>query len=109
MKGREMEKHLPYGLNLFSSGQNIDGNTVGVALVGTMCNRFSSFGVTQDGTRTLTSVATTAAHELGHIFNMEHDDGERVQCQIHKSFTFYQPSRESLLLFTVSMCHGGCV
>jgi predicted Zn-dependent protease len=46
---------------------------VGIAFVGTMCSTTSSVGVTQDGGRSLSSVATTAAHELGHVFNMNHD------------------------------------
>ena len=47
---------------------------IGVAFVGTMCNRDLSFGVTQDGAATLSVVTAIAAHELGHIFNMQHDD-----------------------------------
>ena len=31
-------------------------------------------GLSQDGGRTLSSVGSTAAHELGHIFRMNHDD-----------------------------------
>ena len=42
-----------------------------------MCGS-SSVGVTQDGGRSPASVASTAAHELGHIFNMGHD-GRNVQ------------------------------
>ena len=38
-----------------------------------MCSTRSSVGVTQDGGRSLSSTASTAAHELGHIFNMGHD------------------------------------
>lgn len=49
------------------------GSTVGLGFVGTMCRGLSSVGVTQDGGRTLQSVGSTAAHELGHIFNMNHD------------------------------------
>ena len=40
-----------------------------------MCSDTSSVGLTQDGGRSLTSTVSTAAHELGHIFNMGHDDG----------------------------------
>ncbi len=58
------------------SGIDIDASTVGIARLGTMCNRFSSIGVSQDGIRQLGGVVTTVAHELGHIFNMDHDDGE---------------------------------
>ena len=58
------------------SGIDITGSTVGIAFVGTMCQRRSSTGLSQDGGRSLTSLATTVAHELGHIFNMDHDDGK---------------------------------
>ena len=57
----------------YNRGIDIDSSTVGIAFIGTMCNRPSATGVTQDGGRSLTSVVTTAAHELGHIFNMAHD------------------------------------
>ena len=46
---------------------------MGIAFVGTMCSTTGSVGVTQDGGRSLSSTASTAAHELGHIFNMNHD------------------------------------
>ena len=55
---------------------NIDGGTVGISNMGTMCRCPSSSGLTQDGGRSLNAVVTTAAHELGHIFNMNHDDGK---------------------------------
>ena len=38
-----------------------------------MCDSLS-VGVTHDGGRSLTSVVTTAAHGLGHNFNMNHYD-----------------------------------
>ena len=58
---------------LLYSGIDLDGSTVGIAFVGTMCSTRSSVGVTQDGGRSLSSTASTAAHQLGHIFNMGHD------------------------------------
>ena len=57
-------------------GIDIDGSTVGISYVGTMCRRLSSSGLSQDGGRSLNGVVTTAAHELGHTFNMNHDDGK---------------------------------
>lgn len=60
----------------FCSGIDIDGGTIGIAFVNTMCSRASSVGVTQDGSAALDTVTAIAAHELGHIFNMDHDDGE---------------------------------
>ena len=59
-------------MNLFS-GVDLDGNTVGIANVGAMCGRFSR-GVTQDRGRSVANTGAIAAHEMGHIFNMRHDD-----------------------------------
>ena len=58
-------------------GIELDGDTVGVAFVNTVCNLRFSVGLTQDGGRALSSVVVTAAHELGHIFNMVHDEVHR--------------------------------
>ena len=55
------------------SGIDLTGSTVGIAFVGTMCSPTSSVGVTQDGGRSLSSTTSVAAHELGHVFNMNHD------------------------------------
>ena len=55
------------------SGVEIEGDTAGVAYLTTMCSDTDSVGFTQDGGRSLSSVASIAAHELGHIFNMNHD------------------------------------
>ena len=41
-----------------------------------MCSRLSSVGLSQDRRSGVDSVGSTAAHELGHIFNMAHDDGQ---------------------------------
>lgn len=55
-------------------GQDIEGSTIGLAYVGTMCSRYINVGLTQDGGRgSLEVIGATAAHELGHIFNMNHD------------------------------------
>ena len=53
---------------------NLDGNTVGIANVRAMCRGIRSVGLTEDRGRSVESTGAIAAHELGHIFNMEHDD-----------------------------------
>ena len=58
---------------IYYSGIEIAGDTVGIAFTGEMCSNANSVGVTQDGDRSLSSTASIAAHELGHIFNMRHD------------------------------------
>lgn len=60
---------------LTHSGIDIDGSTVGIAYVGTMCSDRLSVGLTQDNGRSIDGVGATAAHEMGHVFNMRHDDG----------------------------------
>lgn len=54
-------------------GIDLDEDTVGIAFTRAMCSDSNSVGVTQDGGASLDVVGSTAAHELGHIFNMDHD------------------------------------
>ena len=61
-------------------GIDLDGGTVGIAFIRTMCSDTHSVGVTQDGGRAISSLGGTAAHELGHIFNMGHDGSEWCIC-----------------------------
>jgi len=68
-----------------SSGIDLDGTTVGIAPLGAMCTSFAN-GVTQDTGRSVASVGAIAAHELGHIFDMDHDDGRECSdwmCVLH--------------------------
>ena len=57
----------------YHRGIDLEGNTVGTAFIRAMCSDSSSVGVTQDGGASLDEVGSTAAHELGHILNMDHD------------------------------------
>ena len=61
-----------------SSGIDLDGTTIGNAPLGAMCTSFSN-AVTQDTGSSVASVGATAAHELGHIFDMVHDDGRKCR------------------------------
>jgi hypothetical protein len=65
-----------------SRGADLNGNTVGRAFVGTMCSESTSVGLSQDGRGSVDAVASTAAHELGHIFSMEHDESEYGMCMV---------------------------
>lgn len=57
-------------------GINIAGTTLGIAFIGSMCDRSDSTSVTQDGGEpSLSRVITIATHELGHNLNMRHDNG----------------------------------
>ena len=60
-----------------NSGIDLDGETHGVSSLGTMClGRYSS-GLVQDTGSSVAFLASTAAHELGHILKMDHDDGRK--------------------------------
>ena len=52
----------------------MSGNAIGKAFIGKMCDDSMSVGITQDRGAPLERVGGTAAHELGHIFGMTHDD-----------------------------------
>ena len=59
------------------SGIDLNGGILGVSLLGTMClGRYSS-GLVQDTGSSVAFLASTAAHELGHILNMDHDNGRK--------------------------------
>ena len=61
-------------IHIMCSGIDLDGKIVGYAPVGRMCSRASA-GITQDTGTSVAHVSSIAAHELGHIFAMTHDDG----------------------------------
>ena len=67
-------------ISVLCSGIDLDGNTIGLAPIGVMCRGSISAALTQDTGSSVASVASTAAHELGHIFNMGHDDGRKWSC-----------------------------
>ncbi len=58
---------------LTCSGVDLDGPTAGLAFKSTMCDDQSSVGLVQDKSNDVESVGSIAAHELGHILNMDHD------------------------------------
>ena len=64
---------IQFFMTTFHRGVDLNGNTVGIAFIRAMCSDSNSVGVTQDGGGSLDQVGSTAAHELGHIFNMDHD------------------------------------
>ena len=54
----------------------MNGLTLGIAPLGAMCSKISG-GITSDDGSSVASIASIATHELGHIFNMNHDDGRK--------------------------------
>ena len=60
-------------IHIMCSGIDLDNQTIGLASIGTMCSRHSS-ALVQDTGSSVAFVSSTAAHELGHNLNMQHDD-----------------------------------
>lgn len=53
------------------TGKNMNGSTVGIAYLGTVCTSLGySYGISQDNS----FLAKVTAHEMGHNFNAQHDD-----------------------------------
>jgi len=70
----------------YRGGENCD--TLGLAELGTMCDR-SSCAIVQDNGL---SASFTIAHELGHVLNMPHDDDDKCK-QFTRSNETYVMSR----------------
>ncbi|XP_078678214.1 A disintegrin and metalloproteinase with thrombospondin motifs 9-like isoform X2 [Branchiostoma floridae x Branchiostoma belcheri] len=61
-------------------------DTLGLAELGTMCDPFRSCSINEDNGL---SAAFTVAHELGHVFNMPHDDNFRCKEEFHSSYAYH--------------------
>jgi Metallo-peptidase family M12B Reprolysin-like/Domain of unknown function DUF11 len=66
------------GLTHLMTGRDLDGNTVGIAYIGSVCQGSSASSLSE-GRRNSTLSALIVAHEIGHNFNAPHD-GESGAC-----------------------------
>lgn len=79
------------GVSHLFTNKNLDGSTVGIAYVGSLC-RSSSVGVTQKlGSKT----AIIFAHELGHNFGAPHDNESGSACSSTSSGFVMNPNVNS--------------
>ena len=67
------------GLSHLFTGRDLDGTTVGVAFVGTLCNSFAGAGLSE-GNRGPFTDSLIAAHEMGHNFGADHDGDPNGGC-----------------------------
>jgi len=66
------------GVTHLMTGRDLDGDTVGISYMGTVCDSQYADSLSEGAHSTLMS-ALIAAHELGHNFNAPHD-GEKGAC-----------------------------
>lgn len=67
-----LSAHLQTGVTHLMTGRELNGNIIGIAYLGALCNGNSSASLSQS-TGSTTMAALIAAHELGHNFNAVHD------------------------------------
>ena len=78
------------GLAHLFTGRNLDGSTVGIATVGSICD-IAGAGLTEAGGRG-TIGALTAAHEFGHNFGSPHDNQAGSICESTPGSFLMNPS-----------------
>jgi hypothetical protein len=66
------------GITHLMTGRDLDGDTVGIAYIGSVCQGANAASLSE-GRRSTTQSALIAAHEIGHNFNAPHD-GEAGAC-----------------------------
>lgn len=76
------------GITHLFTGKNLDGGTIGIAYVGSLCG-YSSVGVTQ---RFGGNTALVAAHEIGHNFGAPHDNQSGSVCSATPGTFLMNPS-----------------
>jgi hypothetical protein len=76
---RDTPAQLAFGLTHLMTGRNLNGDTVGIAYLGSVCGGGSASSLSE-GTRSTTSSALIAAHEIGHNFNAPHDGDGGTAC-----------------------------
>ncbi|KAF2980181.1 hypothetical protein EK904_013114, partial [Melospiza melodia maxima] len=88
LQRQEIEERTPQGFNFNFNSMKLGGivhpdfcghqscDTLGVADIGTMCDRNKSCSVIEDEGL---QAAYTLAHELGHVLSMPHDDSKNCE------------------------------
>jgi len=75
---RNSSTQLALGLTHLMTGRDLDGDTVGIAYIGSVCQGSTASSLSE-GRRSSLTASLIAAHEIGHNFNAPHD-GESGAC-----------------------------
>ena len=68
------------GLAHLFTGRDLDGNTLGIAYLDSLCEAFGGSGVTSGSAANLSEDTLVAAHEIGHNFGAYHDGEAGSPC-----------------------------
>lgn len=68
------------GLTHLFTGRNLDGSTVGIAYISSVCDRQYGAGLTQANSGNVWMESLIAAHEIGHNFGAPHDGDAEGAC-----------------------------
>jgi len=82
---------LALGLTHLMTGRDLEGDTVGIAYIGAVCDGRNAASLSE-GRRSHTTAALIAAHEIGHNFNAPHDGDAEGACSDTPS-TFLMAAR----------------
>jgi hypothetical protein len=80
------------GLTYFFTGRDLDGTTVGIAYLGSVCDRQYGAGVAETRNRSVWTESLITAHEIGHNFGAPHDGHPEGACASTPQGTFLMSS-----------------
>lgn len=84
-------QHASRGLTHLMTGRQLNGDTVGVAYLGTVCGGEYAVSLSE-AKRPTTVSALITAHEMGHNFNAPHDGDSEGACANEAPFFLMAPS-----------------
>ncbi|XP_013929562.1 PREDICTED: zinc metalloproteinase-disintegrin-like VLAIP-B [Thamnophis sirtalis] len=83
------------------TGINFDGQTIGLAYLGTICQSYNSVAIVQDYNKFTGSVASAMGHEMGHNLGIDHDT---ASCICQPNACIMSPVLHDVPLYDFSSC-----
>ncbi|XP_048043219.1 disintegrin and metalloproteinase domain-containing protein 28 [Megalobrama amblycephala] len=97
-RNSELVKRKKHDNAQLLSAIDLDGSTVGLAYIGTLCGGLST-GIVQDHNTNAIAVGATLAHEMGHNLGMSHDSSSCVcsdrDCIMTAALSYFIPKHFS--------------
>ncbi|XP_016069666.1 PREDICTED: disintegrin and metalloproteinase domain-containing protein 28 [Miniopterus natalensis] len=95
-RGNVLLRRKRHDIAQLLTAKELNGMTVGLAFMSTMCSPYNSVGIVQDHSDNLLRVAGTMAHEMGHNFGMFHDSHvckcPSTICVMDRALSFHIPT-----------------